>query len=361
MAYCAYIGRDMTVAKARIDMLQQHHVPVTLSEDIHSIEEDAAIVILDASDLEADRLSSDLQAIVKRGLRVLVIFKLSHGETFRDKRESLLAQGAHDVMEANAPISDLFIRTRAVMLGAKPPFVLVVEDNEKTGPWVVEELRSAGIDARCVTTLAEARECFEANYIDALIVDRQLPDGDGLDFVALLRKNGFRTPALLFTALDSVSDRIRGLSEAGADDYICKPVHGDELVARVMVLLRPRDIEETLIFGPMELNRKDRIVRWRGERIELRPKECDMLIYLAEREGLAIPRRMIYADVWGKVFMDVGSNPVTAARHRLLRDFKSFVNERDESCPDFLITELDAYCFSAEALLQLPQPEPARQ
>ncbi|MEM9911724.1 MAG: response regulator transcription factor [Pseudomonadota bacterium] len=342
-------------------MLHQHHVQVTYADSIASIAGDVSVAILDGAQLDADRLASDLQALVKRELSVLVVFKLKHGETFRERRETLLAEGAEDVMEANAPMSDLCTRTRALILGARSPFVLVVEDNEKTGPWVTEELRNAGIDSRCVTTLEDARYCFESMYIDALIVDRQLPDGDGLDFVALMRRNGFRTPALLFTALDSVSERIRGLSEAGADDYICKPVHGDELVARVKVLLRPRDIEETLIFGPMELNRKDRIVRWRGNRLGLRPKECDMLIYLAEREGLAIPRRMIYADVWGKVFMDVGSNPVTAARHRLLRDFKAFVGTSEEVFPEFLITESDAYCFSAEPLLQLPQPEKTKK
>lgn len=354
MVYCAYLGNDQPVANERIDMLHQHHVQVTYAANIASVAENASVAILDGARLDEDRLSTDLRALVERGLRVLVVFKLKHGETFRARREVLLSEGAEDVMEANAPISDLITRTRALILGARPPFVLVVEDNEKTGPWVMEELRNAGIESRCVTTLADARECFETTYIDALIVDRQLPDGDGLDFVALMRRNGFRTPALLFTALDTVSERIRGLNEAGADDYICKPVHGDELVARVKVLMRPRDVEETLIFGPMELSRKDRIVRWRGDRLDLRPKECDMLIYLAEREGLAIPRRMIYADVWGKVFMDVGSNPVTAARHRLLRDIKAFVAARDDAVPEFLITEADAYCFSATALLQLP-------
>ena len=81
-----------------------------------------------------------------------------------------------------------------------------------------------------------------------------------------------------------------------------------------------------------------------------------MLIYLAEREGLPIPKRMIYADVWDKVFMDIGSNPVAAARHRLVRDLKAFLDARGETYPDFIATDADAYSFRSEPLLRLPQP-----
>ncbi len=357
MKTCAYIGAEVPKADKRIAELERHHFPVHPVTAIGDIPPDTALAIVDGSAGKTEETASKIKELTASGLIVFAIFKLAHGETFRSCRETLLNAGAGDVMDVDAPDGDLVIRTRALMRGARPPFVLVVEDNEKTGPWVVNELQAAGMEAQCVTTLAEARERFETMTIDAMVVDRNLPDGDGLDFVGLLRRNGFRTPALLFTALDSISDRIKGLTEAGADDYICKPVHGDELVARVQVLLRPRDIDETVIFGPLELVRRDKIVRWRGDRVELRPKECGMLIYLAEREGLMIPKRMIYADVWEKVYMDFGSNPVTAARHRLVKDFKTWLEARGENWIEFLVTEGEAYGFRAEPLLQLPGRE----
>lgn len=205
-----------------------------------------------------------------------------------------------------------------------------------------------------VGTLAEARARFQAGRIDAMVVDRQLPDGDGLDFVSELRGLGIRTPALLFTAMDEISERIRGLEGAQADDYICKPVHADELRARVRMLLRPVISDETLFYGPLEINRKDRIVRWRSDQIKMRDKEREMLIYLAERPNLVIPQQQIYVDVWGKVFMEIGSNPVTAARARMVRDIKSFLKERGETYPDFVGTEGSGYVFLSEPLLKLP-------
>ena len=154
--------------------------------------------------------------------------------------------------------------------------------------------------------------------------------------------------------MNNIEDRLKGLEEARANDYICKPVHADELRARVRVLLRPLVSDETLVFGPLEIGRKDRIVKWRGDRIELRRKECEMLIYLAERAGLPIPQRMIYLDVWGKVFMEIGSNPITAARHRMVRDIKAFLKVRGEDYPEFIGTDADAYVLLPDQLLQLP-------
>jgi len=347
LADVAYLGAQSRAAQTRLAALEAHKLVTAQSPG-------APVTVLDGAgydDAALDRLLADIDTGYTR---ILVLFDLSHGISFRARREGLLAAGAQDVMSADASDEEFLTRVRALIHLSRPPAILVVEDEDKIGDWAVDVLRDAGMDAHRVATLADAEARFQAGPIDALVVDRNLPDGDGLDFIAKLRDLGIRTPALLFTAMNNIEDRLKGLEEARANDYICKPVHADELRARVRVLLRPLVSDETLVFGPLEIGRKDRIVKWRGDRIELRRKECEMLIYLAERAGLPIPQRMIYLDVWGKVFMEIGSNPITAARHRMVRDIKAFLKVRGEDYPEFIGTDADAYVLLPDQLLQLP-------
>ena len=348
----AYLGANSPKRAARIELLQ--------AQKLETVETPGAqVTVLDGTDMDDATLDAALAEVDRDTSAVLVLFTLAHGISFRDRREALLKAGAQDVMAATASDDEFLTRVRALIHLSRAPRLLVVEDEDEIGDWVEKLLTTAGMEVSRARNLAEAEARFEAGPVDALIVDRQLPDGDGLDMVARIRDHGIRTPALLLSALASIEDRIRGLQDARADDYICKPVHDDELIARVHVLLRPRITDDILVFGPLEVNRRDRIIRWRGDRISLRRKEGEMLIYLAERAGLPIPQRMIYLDVWEKVFMDFGSNPVTAARHRLVRDIKAFLKERGEVYPEFIETRDDAYVFQPDMLLRLPDRDPA--
>ncbi|MEM1232634.1 MAG: response regulator transcription factor [Pseudomonadota bacterium] len=338
-----YLGAESAEAARRVSAIEGQKLTV-------SREPGGTVTVVDGTDLD----DAALNALMEGQSGVLALFRLAPRVTFRDRRAELIAAGASDVMEAGASDDEFLTRLRALLHLSKPPHVLVVEDEDKIGDWAVSVLEEAGMTASRAATLAAAEDAFAAGPIDALVMDRQLPDGDGLDMVARLRASGIRTPSLIFTALNTLEDRLKGLEEANADDYICKPVHADELRARVRLLLRPRITESTLFFGPLEVNRKDRLLRWRGERLEIRRREGEMLIYLAERAGLPIPQRMIYLDVWGKTFMDVGSNPVTAARHRLVREIKSILKARGEEYPEFIATEGDAYLFSPDPLLKMP-------
>ncbi len=343
----AYLGANSPKRAARIELLETHKLSTSETPG-------AQVTVLDGTKLGDAELDTLLAETGVEDTAVLVLFTLSHGISFRDRREALIKAGARDVMAAEASDDEFLTRVRALIHLSRPPRLLVVEDEDEIGDWVEKLLTDAGMEVSRARNLAEAEARFEAGPVDALIVDRKLPDGDGLEMVARLRDHGIRTPALLLSALASIEDRIRGLQDARADDYICKPVHEDELLARVHVLLRPRTTEDILVFGPLEVNRRDRIIRWRGDRISLRRKEGEMLIYLAERAGLPIPQRMIYLDVWEKVFMDFGSTPVTAARHRLVRDIKAFLKERGEAYPEFVETKDDAYVFQPDLLLRLP-------
>lgn len=343
----AYLGKASDGRDTRISMLEAQKFSV--GDNLA-----APVSVLDGTEMTDAEVDQLLAEINTETSATLVIFKLSHGVTFRDRRSALLAAGAKDVMAVNAPDEDFLRRGRALILLSRAPRILAVEDEDEIGDWIEKHLVAAGMDVSRAANLAEAEARFEAGPIDALVVDRKLPDGDGLSLVARLRGNGIRTPALFLSAYNSIEDRLKGLEEAGADDYIGKPVHQDELCARVRLILRPLITDDVLIFGPLEINRKDQIARWRGERVELRRKECELLIYLAERADLPIPQRMIYLDVWQKMYMDVEVNPITAAKFRLMKVFKTFLAERGEVCPEFIIAVDDAYVFQTEPLLRLP-------
>lgn len=314
--------------------------------------EGAAVQLIDGAEASAEALDTAVTA-ARGGGPILAVFSLTAGTNFRDRSEALTALGAADVMQASSDTAELVTRVEALAIAHQPPRILIVEDIDKIAAWMAEELAIAGMETLHAATLADGRAAFEATPVDMLIVDRGLPDGDGLDLVRALRRTGIQTPVLVYTALDDIDKRIEGLEDAGADDYLIKPVHADELRARVRVALRPKRTQNRLSFGPLDLDRRDRVIRWRGARIDMRKRESEMLIYLGERAGLAIPRRMIYLDVWQKVHMDPDSDPVAAAKHRMMRELKAALAARDEALPDFLETKSNAYRFRPEPLLRL--------
>jgi DNA-binding response OmpR family regulator len=128
-----------------------------------------------------------------------------------------------------------------------------------------------------------------------------LPDTDGLAIARALRAAKVRTPILMVTARDAVSDRVAGL-DAGADDYLVKPFALDELLARVRALARrPADVveEEELRVGDLTLDVARRDVRRGGTTVELTAKEFDLLRYLMRHNGQVLSRGQILGHVWG--------------------------------------------------------------
>jgi two-component system, OmpR family, response regulator len=197
--------------------------------------------------------------------------------------------------------------------------ILLIEDDAVTADEIRLELTSAGHGVTHRGTLAEAASVARAGGIDLLIVDRQLPDGEGLVLIETLRGEGRRTPALVLSALGSLDDRVRGL-RAGGDDYLAKPFALVELVARVEALLRrPDESRDTrLIAGPLDLD----LLAGRATRgnrpLELLPREFKLLDYLARRPGRIVTRSMLLQDVWGYTF-EPNSNVVDVHIGRLRR------------------------------------------
>lgn len=164
--------------------------------------------------------------------------------------------------------------------------ILVCEDDEKLGEHVAAGLREAGYTVDLTRNLAEAcRQCGVRLY-DCLIVDRGLPDGDGLDLVRRQRESGQQMPVLVITARDSPGDRSAGYA-SGADDYLAKPFSLGELAARVRALCSRRPYRPTpvLAIGDLVVDRLRRRVQRDGVLLTLTAREFCALELLAARAG----------------------------------------------------------------------------
>ena len=134
--------------------------------------------------------------------------------------------------------------------------ILLIEDQRELAAVLAEGLKDSGFAVDTVRTMGEASEAAVLAAYDIILVDRKLPDGDGLDWLRKQRRLGSSTPAIVITAtMPDVYDRIEGLN-AGADDYVLKPVLIDELVARIRAVLRrpARSLDPVLRAGNVELD-----------------------------------------------------------------------------------------------------------
>lgn len=197
--------------------------------------------------------------------------------------------------------------------------ILLIEDDAGTADEIGLELVRDGHRVTHRTEATNALAVARGEAVDLLIVDRQLPDGEGLDLIAQLRAEGRRTPALVLSALGTLDDRVRGL-RAGGDDYLPKPFALVELLARVQALLRrPDDARATrLMAGPLDLDLLEGATTRAGRALDLLPRELKLLAYLARRPGQIVTRSMLLRDVWGYTF-EPNSNVVDVHMGRLRR------------------------------------------
>jgi two-component system OmpR family response regulator len=197
--------------------------------------------------------------------------------------------------------------------------ILVVEDDTETAEYVRSGLVQAGY---VVDVLSSGRDAlFQASdgHYGAIILDRMLPDLDGLSVLKGLRAAGVRTPILLLSALAMVDERVRGL-EAGADDYLVKPFVFSELLARVEVMLRrvanSRETPAKLTCDDLEMNLLARSVTRGGQAIDLLPREFQLLEYLLYHRDQLVTRTMLLERVWDYHF-DPSTNIVDVHISRL--------------------------------------------
>ena len=188
--------------------------------------------------------------------------------------------------------------------------ILVVEDDRKVAGFIEQGLREEGYAVDVAPDGAEATMLAHVYEYDLLVLDVMLPKKTGLQVAAELRREGRKTPILMLTARDATEDVVRGL-DAGADDYLTKPFKFDELLARVRALVRRGGASRTelLNYGPIELDRLKHEAKVKGKKLDLTPKEFQLLEHFLLRPEEVIRRTELLEKVWDLHF-DPESNVV---------------------------------------------------
>ena len=178
--------------------------------------------------------------------------------------------------------------------------VLVVEDDLRSSEFIQRGLRENGHVVHHAENGKDGLSLAASGKYDALIVDRMLPELDGLSIVKMLRAAENHVPVLFLTAMGGIDDRVEGL-ESGADDYLVKPFALAELVARIGALTRrsPMSAVQTAFqVGDLEMDLLKRVVTRGGKPIDLQPQEFKLLEYLMRSEGRVVTRTMLLENVW---------------------------------------------------------------
>jgi DNA-binding response OmpR family regulator len=178
--------------------------------------------------------------------------------------------------------------------------LLVVEDEPKLARFVQERLTEESFAVDLASSGEEGLERARATTYDLIILDIMLPQVDGFTVCRELRAAGLDVPILMLSARGLVDDRVRGLN-TGADDYLTKPFDVSELTARVRTLLRRQKSSalRPLTVADLTLDPISRLVTRGERRINLTPKEYDLLEYLMRHAGQVVTRSMIAEHVWG--------------------------------------------------------------
>lgn len=197
--------------------------------------------------------------------------------------------------------------------------VLVVEDEQKINRTICQALREESYAVDAAFDGEEGEQLADLNDYDLIILDIMLPKKDGLDVCTEIRQRGIPTPILMLTAKDSYEDRVQGL-DSGADDYLVKPFHMGELMARVRALLRRESVAKSTRLQVDDLaldTSSHRVVRGDSP-IDLTSKEYAMLEYFMRHPDQVLTRTMISEHVWDDEF-DSFSNIIDVYIRRLRR------------------------------------------
>jgi two-component system, OmpR family, response regulator len=176
----------------------------------------------------------------------------------------------------------------------------MVEDNADLAREVMGLAKRSGFLADCVGSMEEAHEVIKAQPYSLVLLDRRLPDGDGINLVPVIRSAQPGIRIVVLTAADATHDKVLGL-DAGADDYITKPFEPDELVARIRASLRRPGCETPppVVFGALSFDLGNRELSCKGTPILLQNRELALLETLMRRAGRVVLRNALIEEVFG--------------------------------------------------------------
>jgi two-component system OmpR family response regulator len=178
--------------------------------------------------------------------------------------------------------------------------LLLVEDDKESAKYLVKGLKEQGYVVDHADNGKDGLFLAASEKYDAMIIDRMVPEIDGVTIIQTLRASGNETPMIILTALDKVEERVKGL-KAGADDYLAKPYSFTELTARLEAITRRKSGEKAttrLTCGELEMDLLTRNVRRGGKEIDLQAREFALLEYLMRNSGTVVTRTMLLEHVW---------------------------------------------------------------
>ncbi len=178
--------------------------------------------------------------------------------------------------------------------------VLIVEDDTGIASGLAATLKAAGYAVDVCGTLGQASAALLVESFDLVLLDLNLPDGDGIEWLRRLRAGGQAMPVLIMTARDALPDRVAGLDE-GADDYLVKPFEPEELLARMRVALRRSEGRATpvLVHGDLVVDPAGHTVHRAGQPVTLRAKEFALLLVLLRASSQVVTRQRLEEALYG--------------------------------------------------------------
>jgi DNA-binding response OmpR family regulator len=205
--------------------------------------------------------------------------------------------------------------------------IALVEDHLRLAGLITQALTAAGIEVDTFTRIESAFPAIAQRGYATAVIDRGLPDGDGIELVKRIRSAGNAIPCLLLTARDSIHDRVVGL-EAGADDYLPKPFATAEMVARVRALMRRTQNLQSLDpeFSGLRVLPGAGCMKWGDESITLSSSELQIMIALIRAGGQTVRRTSLEDAAWG-LGEAVTANALDVALHRLRRKLQGIGSE----------------------------------
>lgn len=202
--------------------------------------------------------------------------------------------------------------------------LLIIEDDQILAKNFRQVLVNDGFVVDSSNTCEDGLAQIDINEYDCVVLDINLPDGSGFDLLFDLRKNENKTPVIVVTARGQVEDRIKGLN-LGADDYILKPVHANELIARIRAVIRrnTQSALPVLTIGELVVKPAEHFAKVGNNVLDLTAKEFAVLEYLAQHNGQVITRIMLMEHVWGSDF-ETFSNVIDVYIRNLRRKLEKF-------------------------------------